>query len=87
MVTHSDLAFLHSFFLHFRLGLSNFGEPCHIVYDVESKDLATAARAMRAIVSTADSANDDVLARCRKQRVDRVVLMNEATEKTVNDYI
>lgn len=63
--------------------MSNFGEPCHVVYQVDNKDLANSIRALRALVSKEDMSGDEILARCRQQRIERLTLIDNAVSRTV----
>ncbi|KAI0757264.1 hypothetical protein C8Q80DRAFT_1132754 [Daedaleopsis nitida] len=64
--------------------LSNFGEPCHIVYQVDNKDLANAIRGLRVLVSKEDISGDEILARCRQQRIQRLTLIDNAISRTTD---
>ncbi|KAI1797633.1 hypothetical protein LXA43DRAFT_1126323 [Ganoderma leucocontextum] len=64
--------------------LSNFGEPNHVVYQVENADLAIANQNLRSLVERAGSSRDDVSERCKKQRVERIALTDKATTETTD---
>ena len=68
--------------LIFSAGMSNFGEPCHVVYDIENDDLDAAAHALKSLVPVS-AQEDDVTTKCRKQRLDRVSRMDQAVSQTV----
>ena len=55
-----------------------------MVYQVENKDLADAIRDLRSLVGQADSSRDEVLARCRTQRVERITIVDKAISQTVS---
>ena len=55
-----------------------------MVYDVDSKDLNDAIRGLRSLVSITDPSDGDILTRCRRQRVERLALIDEAVSKTVS---
>ena len=65
------------------IGLSNFAEPCHVVYDVENKDLTVAIHNLKSLVSRENSSEDKILTRCTQQRIERIALMDQAILQTV----
>lgn len=64
-------------------GLSNFGEPNHVVYQVENAELTTAHQSLRSMVERASSSPDNILEKCKKQRVERITLTDKAIVETV----
>ncbi|TBU39582.1 hypothetical protein BD309DRAFT_1022044 [Dichomitus squalens] len=64
--------------------LSNFGEPNHVVYQVENQDLADALRDLRSLVGQAGSSKDELLARCRTQRIERIAITDKAISQTTD---
>ena len=56
-----------------------------MVYQVENKELADAVRDLRSLVGQADTSCDEVLARCRTQRVERITIVDKAISQTVSE--
>lgn len=53
------------------------------MYEVENADLAAANQALRSLVGRTSSSPDDLLERCKKQRVERIALTDKAIVETV----
>ncbi|KAM5538277.1 hypothetical protein V8D89_008164 [Ganoderma adspersum] len=64
--------------------LSNFGEPNHIVYQVENADLVAANENLRSLVERAGSSQNDLLDKCREQRVKRITITDKAIAETTD---
>ncbi|KAI0336090.1 hypothetical protein GY45DRAFT_1316150 [Cubamyces sp. BRFM 1775] len=66
--------------------MGNFGEPCHVVYDIENGDLNAAAYALKSLVP-AKAGEDEVIVRCRKQRIDRISRFDQAVSLTTETLL
>ncbi|KAI0359128.1 hypothetical protein OH77DRAFT_1473765 [Trametes cingulata] len=63
--------------------LNNFAEPNHVVYEVENDDLNVALKGLRALVH-APSQADEIVVKCREQRVQRNSLADRAITHTTD---
>ncbi|KAL7285721.1 hypothetical protein ACG7TL_000826 [Trametes sanguinea] len=66
--------------------LSNFGEPNLVIYDVENSDLNETTRALKSLVR-ANAEHEKLIERCRKQRVERLSIMNRAIADTTESLL
>ncbi|KAI9066676.1 hypothetical protein FKP32DRAFT_1589371 [Trametes sanguinea] len=66
--------------------LSNFGEPNHVIYDIENNDLGVTTRALKSLVQ-ANAEHEELIERCRKQRIERLSIMNRAVADTTDTLL
>lgn len=65
------------------IGLNSFVEPNFLVYDVPTPLLEDAVKILKAALHVHDK-DDDIGHRCRRARIERTRLMNEAIKHTVS---
>jgi len=75
--------FIKEKFLILELGINSFAEPCYLVYDIQNLKLDRAIVDLRNLLQ-ARANEDDLIARCRQKRIERVSLMNNALELAVS---
>jgi proteasome activator subunit 4 len=63
--------------------LNNFAEPCFLVFDIENPSVTKALEKLKSCLQITQ-AEEDIVSRCRKKRIERISVINEAINSTTS---